>query len=44
VISVNTDPNCPMMLLADLAIVSDANAVLDALLMALHRTRSTADA
>ena len=32
VISVNTDPNCPMMQLADLAIVSDANAVLDELL------------
>jgi electron transfer flavoprotein alpha subunit len=31
VISVNTDPSCPMMLMADLAIVSDANAVLDAL-------------
>jgi electron transfer flavoprotein alpha subunit len=31
VISVNTDPSCPMMQLADLAIVSDANAVLDSL-------------
>ncbi len=31
VISVNTDPSCPMMGLADLAIVSDARAVLDAL-------------
>jgi electron transfer flavoprotein alpha subunit len=31
VISVNTDPSCPMMQMADLAIVSDANAVLDAL-------------
>ena len=31
VISVNTDPSCPMMAMADLAIVSDANAVLDAL-------------
>ena len=31
VISVNTDPHCPMMQLADLAIVSDANATLDAL-------------
>jgi electron transfer flavoprotein alpha subunit len=44
VISVNTDPHCPMMQLADLAIVSDANAVLDELLMALHRTRSSAHA
>jgi electron transfer flavoprotein alpha subunit len=31
IISVNTDPFCPMMQLADLAVVSDANAVLDAL-------------
>lgn len=31
VISVNTDPSCPMMAMADLAIVSDANAVIDAL-------------
>lgn len=31
VISVNVDPYCPMMQLADLAIVADANAVLDAL-------------
>ena len=31
VVSVNTDPHCPMMQLADLAIVADANAVLDAL-------------
>jgi electron transfer flavoprotein alpha subunit len=44
VISVNTDPHCPMMQLADLAIVSDANAVLDELLMALHRIRSSAHA
>ena len=28
VISVNTDPSCPMMQLADLAVVTDANAVL----------------
>jgi electron transfer flavoprotein alpha subunit len=37
---VNTDATCPMMQLADLAIVSDANAVLDELeqLLALrHR-------
>jgi electron transfer flavoprotein alpha subunit len=31
VVSVNTDPYCPMMQLADLAVVADANAVLDAL-------------
>jgi electron transfer flavoprotein alpha subunit len=28
IVSVNTDPHCPMMQLADLAIVSDANAVI----------------
>ncbi len=32
IISVNTDPHCPMMQLADLAIVSDANAVVTELL------------
>lgn len=31
IISVNLDPSCPMMAMADLAIVSDANAVIDAL-------------
>ncbi len=31
VVSINTDPHCPMMQMADLAIVSDANAVLAAL-------------
>ncbi len=31
VISVNTDPHCPMMQMADLAIVADANAVVDEL-------------
>ena len=31
VISVNVDPHCPMMELADLAVVADANATLDAL-------------
>jgi electron transfer flavoprotein alpha subunit len=35
IISVNTDPHCPMMLLADLAVVADANAVLDELLAAI---------
>jgi electron transfer flavoprotein alpha subunit len=31
IISVNTDPHCPMMHMSDLAIVSDANATLAAL-------------
>jgi electron transfer flavoprotein alpha subunit len=31
VVSVNTDPSCPMMQLADLPLVADANATLDAL-------------
>ena len=31
VVAVNTDPHCPMMQLADLAIVADANATLDEL-------------
>ena len=31
IVCVNTDPYCPMMQLADLAVVADANAVLDAL-------------
>jgi electron transfer flavoprotein alpha subunit len=31
IVSVNTDPYCPMMQLADLAVVADANAVVDAL-------------
>lgn len=31
IISVNTDPHCPMMQMADLAIVADANQVLEAL-------------
>jgi electron transfer flavoprotein alpha subunit len=31
IISVNTDPHCPMMGMADLAVVADANATLDAL-------------
>lgn len=35
VISVNVDPHCPMMQMSDLAIVSDANATLDALQAAL---------
>lgn len=39
VISINTDPHCPMMQLADLAIVADANAVLDELIARLEPTR-----
>ena len=35
VISVNLDPHCPMMAMSDLAIVSDANATLTALLQTL---------
>ena len=31
IISVNTDPHCPMMAMADLAVVADANATVDAL-------------
>jgi electron transfer flavoprotein alpha subunit len=31
VVAVNTDEHCPMMAMADLAVVADANAVLDAL-------------
>jgi electron transfer flavoprotein alpha subunit len=31
VVSVNLDPSCPMMQMADLAVISDANAVLDEL-------------
>lgn len=35
IISVNTDPHCPMMAMSDLAIVADANATLDELLRLL---------
>jgi electron transfer flavoprotein alpha subunit len=45
VIAVNTDPYCPMMQMADLAVVSDANAVLDPLLSGLRASgKATADA
>ena len=37
IISVNTDPHCPMMQLADLAVVGDATAVLDELVEQLER-------
>jgi len=32
IVSINTDPHCPMMAMSDLAIVADANATLDELL------------
>lgn len=38
IISVNTDPSAPMMTMADVAIVSDARAVLDALAARLGRS------
>jgi electron transfer flavoprotein alpha subunit len=38
IVSVNTDPYCPMMQLADLAVVADANAVLDGLATRLELT------
>jgi electron transfer flavoprotein alpha subunit len=38
VISVNTDASCPMMTMADVAIVADANEVLDALAKKLNIT------
>ncbi len=41
IISVNTEPHCPMMSLADLAIVADANATLDALESALAPSTPT---
>ncbi len=40
VVSVNLDPSCPMMAMADLAIVADANAVLDELAARLLPRRS----
>jgi electron transfer flavoprotein alpha subunit len=42
IISVNTDPHCPMMAMSDLAIVSDANATLDELLALLEPAQGTA--
>ncbi len=42
IISVNTDAHCPMMQMSDLAIVSDANAVLDELLVLLGGRREVA--
>jgi len=42
IISVNTDPHCPMMQFADLAIVSDANAVVTELLQRIGETAAAA--
>jgi electron transfer flavoprotein alpha subunit len=44
IISVNTDPHCPMMSMSDLAIVADANATLDELLRLLDATDATQEA
>jgi len=46
IISVNTDPHCPMMAMSDLAIVADANETLDELLRLIDsaETDTTADA
>lgn len=41
IISVNTDPHCPMMQMSDLAIVSDANSVLEELAGLLDVKRSS---
>lgn len=40
IVSVNTDPHCPMMQMADLAVVADANAVVDALAERLGTSRA----
>ena len=42
IISVNTDPHCPMMSMSDLAIVADANETLDELLRLLDASSATA--
>lgn len=44
VISVNTDPHCPMMAMADLAVVSDANATVRELLERLGAASAPASA
>lgn len=44
VISVNTDPHCPMMQLSDLAIVADAPAVVEELRRRLTATKTAAEA
>jgi electron transfer flavoprotein alpha subunit len=43
IISVNNDPHCPMMQMSDLAVVSDANAVLDELQRILETTVAHAE-
>lgn len=43
VISVNTDPHCPMMAMSDLAIVADANETLDELVRLLDATAAAQD-
>jgi electron transfer flavoprotein alpha subunit len=43
IVSVNTDPHCPMMQMSDLAVVSDANAVLDELQRLLESTVAHAE-
>lgn len=43
IISVNTDPHCPMMMMSDLAIVADANETLDELLRQLEATSAGYD-
>lgn len=44
IISINTDRHCPMMELADLAVVADANATLEALAAQLGLVAPTAEA
>ena len=44
IISVNTDPHCPMMSMSDLAIVADANETLDELLRLLDAPDATPEA
>jgi electron transfer flavoprotein alpha subunit len=44
IISVNTDPHCPMMAMSDLAIVADANATLDALVELLDPAHEIGEA
>lgn len=41
IIAVNTDPSCPMMQLADLAVVGDANEIIDELSSLLTITRTS---
>ncbi len=43
VVAVNTDPSCPMMAMADLALVTDAPALLEELARRLGITQEVAD-